>query len=94
MHIKSNGRAGRRDQHISGPLDGSDLVEAFIEKERGFVRDSRTSWPGHGRIVVLIQELTRQASLDLRTGGREELNRDDGQPERDVEVLQRARHVL
>ena len=28
----------------------------------------------------------------LRAGGREELDRDDGQPEGDVEVLQRARH--
>ena len=28
------------------------------------------------------------------TGGREELNRDDGQPERDVEVLERTRHRL
>jgi hypothetical protein len=28
----------------------------------------------------------------LRTGGGEELDRDGGQAERDVEVLQRARH--
>lgn len=37
----------------------------MVEKERGFVRYWRTGWSRHGRVVVLIQELTRQASLDL-----------------------------
>ena len=49
--IRNAHQEQRSRGHVSGPLDGSDLAEAIrplIEKERGFVRYSRTSWPRPG----------------------------------------------